>query len=232
MASVKRGPSAFFPLGRGWLAISCTSLEPPSRPGRRRLGRRHPCYRINLDDELAEARTLTIRCACKAGDAWPACGGCRGLITSGIEPEMATSRPERICEQCGRRFGWRRKWARTWDEVRYCSDRCRRQTTRSLDETLERAIDAFLSRRAVDASLCPSEVARAVSPKEWRTLMDPTRAAARRMAARGELVFTQGGRIVDPRRRADRSDCAGPGSLASLAELNRVAPRYGPAGAR
>ena len=33
--------------------------------------------------------------------------------------------PEKICAACGRPFTWRRKWARTWDEVRYCSDACR-----------------------------------------------------------------------------------------------------------
>ncbi|MGH1592018.1 DUF2256 domain-containing protein [Methylobacterium phyllosphaerae] len=33
--------------------------------------------------------------------------------------------PEKICAQCGRPFAWRKKWARVWNEVRYCSDRCR-----------------------------------------------------------------------------------------------------------
>jgi hypothetical protein len=33
--------------------------------------------------------------------------------------------PEKICAHCGRPFSWRKKWARTWDEVKYCSDRCR-----------------------------------------------------------------------------------------------------------
>ena len=33
--------------------------------------------------------------------------------------------PQKICAACGRPFAWRRKWARDWDEVRYCSDRCR-----------------------------------------------------------------------------------------------------------
>ncbi|WP_081602024.1 MULTISPECIES: DUF2256 domain-containing protein [unclassified Thioalkalivibrio] len=38
--------------------------------------------------------------------------------------------PEKICAVCGRPFSWRRKWARCWDEVRYCSDACRRRRTR------------------------------------------------------------------------------------------------------
>ncbi len=33
--------------------------------------------------------------------------------------------PAKICATCGRPFTWRKKWAKTWDEVRYCSDRCR-----------------------------------------------------------------------------------------------------------
>jgi hypothetical protein len=33
--------------------------------------------------------------------------------------------PVKVCEACRRPMVWRRRWARTWDEVRYCSDRCR-----------------------------------------------------------------------------------------------------------
>lgn len=38
--------------------------------------------------------------------------------------------PEKICAQCGRPFAWRKKWQRVWDEVRYCSDRCRSEARR------------------------------------------------------------------------------------------------------
>ncbi|MFD1436850.1 DUF2256 domain-containing protein [Acinetobacter terrae] len=27
-----------------------------------------------------------------------------------------------------RPFSWRKKWQRCWDEVRYCSERCKRQS--------------------------------------------------------------------------------------------------------
>lgn len=33
--------------------------------------------------------------------------------------------PSKTCVTCGRPFTWRKKWARVWEEVRYCSDRCR-----------------------------------------------------------------------------------------------------------
>jgi hypothetical protein len=34
--------------------------------------------------------------------------------------------PQKTCVTCGRPFTWRKKWARDWDSVRYCSERCRR----------------------------------------------------------------------------------------------------------
>ncbi|MDX2283018.1 MAG: DUF2256 domain-containing protein [Bacteroidia bacterium] len=33
--------------------------------------------------------------------------------------------PVKTCAVCGRPFAWRKKWEAVWDEVRYCSDRCR-----------------------------------------------------------------------------------------------------------
>jgi hypothetical protein len=35
--------------------------------------------------------------------------------------------PTKICPVCGRSFTWRKKWESCWDEVKYCSDRCRRR---------------------------------------------------------------------------------------------------------
>ncbi|MCC6511474.1 MAG: DUF2256 domain-containing protein [Pirellulaceae bacterium] len=34
--------------------------------------------------------------------------------------------PEKICAHCLRPFAWRKKWAKVWHEVRFCSDRCRK----------------------------------------------------------------------------------------------------------
>jgi len=33
--------------------------------------------------------------------------------------------PQKTCVSCGKPFSWRRKWARDWDQVKFCSDRCR-----------------------------------------------------------------------------------------------------------
>lgn len=36
------------------------------------------------------------------------------------------SKESKICPVCQRPFEWRKKWAKVWDEVKYCSERCRR----------------------------------------------------------------------------------------------------------
>ena len=33
--------------------------------------------------------------------------------------------PEKTCAACGRPFAWRKKWARDWDDVKTCSERCK-----------------------------------------------------------------------------------------------------------
>lgn len=33
--------------------------------------------------------------------------------------------PQKTCEACGRPFAWRKKWARDWDNVKTCSERCK-----------------------------------------------------------------------------------------------------------
>ncbi|MEA5411094.1 DUF2256 domain-containing protein [Synechococcus sp. BA-120 BA3] len=40
-------------------------------------------------------------------------------------------RPSKTCPVCGRPFQWRRKWKDVWEEVRYCSERCRRNRPRA-----------------------------------------------------------------------------------------------------
>ena len=101
-------------------------------------------------------------------------------------------------------FGWRKKWARDWDSVRYCSDACRRRGVNAVDRQLEQVITELLGARRSGATICPSDAARAVSSEGWRELMEPARRAARRMVADGQVVITQGGRVVDPSRlRAD-----------------------------
>lgn len=37
--------------------------------------------------------------------------------------------PVKICASCGRPFAWRKKWECVWQDVKFCSDRCRMNKT-------------------------------------------------------------------------------------------------------
>ena len=104
----------------------------------------------------------------------------------------------KTCASCGRAIEWRRKWARSWDDVKYCSDACRRHKVTDTDRALEASIRSLLDSRKGGATICPSEAAREVGGEDWRDLMEPARRAARRLVAAGEVEVTQGGRVVDP----------------------------------
>ena len=59
-------------------------------------------------------------------------------ISGRTDPEAAMARmrkksdlPQKICACCGLPFSWRKKWARDWEQVRFCSDRCRAQGRRA-----------------------------------------------------------------------------------------------------
>ena len=116
--------------------------------------------------------------------------------------EAETAKKEKICKTCGRAFSWRKKWEKDWDVVKYCSDGCRGRKPGEADAALEEAIAGLLAERGRDKTICPSEAAKAVGGKDerrdWEGLMEPARAAARRLVAAGKIVITQGGRVVEP----------------------------------
>ena len=110
----------------------------------------------------------------------------------------ARSAAEKTYATCGRRMEYRARWSDVWPDVRHCSQRCRRERVDDTDRALENILVRLLAERASSATVCPSEVARAVEPQEWRPLMERSRRAGRRLAARGVVVFRKQGRIVDP----------------------------------
>ena len=108
-----------------------------------------------------------------------------------------TSRSEKRCARCGRPFAWRKKWASCWEQVRYCGERCRRQRLSPEESAIQQAVFALLEKRRSDSSICPSEVARQVLPEGWRDSMPMVRSVAKRLAADGFVVATQGKKTVD-----------------------------------
>ncbi len=64
---------------------------------------------------------------------------------------------------------------------------------------LRAAILAAVAARGPGRSLCPSEIARALAPADWRPLMPALRAAAALLAEEGRVAVTRRGRPVDAR---------------------------------
>ncbi|MDZ4049473.1 MULTISPECIES: DUF2256 domain-containing protein [Limnobacter] len=38
--------------------------------------------------------------------------------------------PSKPCTVCGKDMTWRKSWAKNWDDVKYCSDACRKAAPR------------------------------------------------------------------------------------------------------
>ena len=56
------------------------------------------------------------------------CGRCCQLINEPHkEEEMKKEHGlQKMCVTCRKPMAWRKKWSKNWTEVKYCSERCRR----------------------------------------------------------------------------------------------------------
>lgn len=114
-------------------------------------------------------------------------------------PNRSQAPADKTCERCGRRITWRKKWARDWDQVRYCSQSCRsgnRTTDAELDDFLLTLIAAQPRRRVdvlgeIDARVVRAGLATSAEVREQ------VRRSARRLSARGLVIIRQGGHVVD-----------------------------------
>ena len=113
--------------------------------------------------------------------------------------------PTKTCAACGRTITWRKKWERDWDSVKFCSDACRSRRPGPQDKLLEETILRLLHERGAGKTICPSEAARTIAGDgalsedraRWEPLMEPARAAARRLVAANKIVITHAGHVVD-----------------------------------
>ena len=65
-----------------------------------------------------------MACACSTNSCgmwWKAKGGVPAIPKMRKKSDL----PTKTCLACGLPFTWRKKWERDWDNVKYCSDRCR-----------------------------------------------------------------------------------------------------------
>lgn len=131
-------------------------------------------------------------CFCSAG---------RRFEQSKAKPAERMSGEPKVCHSCGREITWRKKWERCWEEIKYCSDKCRNSKPGATGKELEAVILDLLAQRKGGATICPSEVARKHFGEDaWREHMETVRQAARRLVAEGQIEITQKGKPVDPSR--------------------------------
>lgn len=84
--------------------------------------------------------TRTMRTVVKKAEFMKKCHSRRELTTLYLIANGSMARaysksnlPSKICLVCQRSFAWRKKWADCWDDVKYCSERCRRRKSRAAD---------------------------------------------------------------------------------------------------
>jgi hypothetical protein len=49
------------------------------------------------------------------------------MVASMPKMRKKSELPVKTCPVCARPFAWRKKWARDWENVLYCSDACRKK---------------------------------------------------------------------------------------------------------
>ncbi|WP_345953216.1 DUF3253 domain-containing protein [Mucilaginibacter sp. PAMB04168] len=62
---------------------------------------------------------------------------------------------------------------------------------------IQERVLSMATERGADKTVCPSEVARALFPANWRKHMDEVREAAVALQQQGKVVITQKGEPVD-----------------------------------
>lgn len=103
---------------------------------------------------------------------------------------------EKICFSCGRPMKWRKSWEKNWDNIRYCSDACRKQRLEKNGNFIQERILSLATERGAEKSLCPSEVARSLWPSDWEEHMEEVRRVARLLHDKSLIEITQKGQVV------------------------------------
>jgi hypothetical protein len=95
--------------------------------------------------------------------------------------------PSKVCATCGRPFEWRKKWAAVWEDVKYCSDRCRNSRSKgspdsapSTADTVTRSFSSSATRRQwaqAAATVAASSAVLALQPRAAAAKPAPPTAA-------------------------------------------------------
>ena len=118
------------------------------------------------------------------------------------KPDRATPHKDKLCKTCRRPIHWQKKYEQDWDIIKFCSEACSGCYPGEKDAALEDAILQLLLEAHPNQTISPDEAAKQVggldSRRDWEALLQPARAAARRLAVAGKIEIMQHGATVDP----------------------------------
>ena len=97
------------------------------------------------------------------------------------------------CASCARPFERQKKFEKNWDEIKYCSSKCRREKLEKKQSDLEKLITQKLE---MVTNICPSQIAREEFGDKWKEQMEPIRCACRRLHLAEEILITQNKKAV------------------------------------
>jgi len=106
----------------------------------------------------------------------------------------------KVCLCCGLPFEKRKKWNSNWDEVKYCSEKCRKQVNSKRRKDLENIFNGEIAKLKPKSSFCLSVVAQKYREENWKMLMEELRQIARLATHNGKTEILQNDKPVAPHK--------------------------------
>ena len=96
---------------------------------------------------------------------------------------------EKICVSCGLSFSYRKKFSKNWDEIQYCSKKCRRNKLQKSDKVLEKFIIEFATGPHPLKVIQARTISRTYFGVHWKEFHQRVLAAIRRLSHRNILLI-------------------------------------------
>ena len=110
---------------------------------------------------------------------------------------MKTNLPQKSCSSCGRKFTWRKSFAKNWEDVKYCSKACRKRKLSKIDQQIESTILKLLVSQSHPTPVTTGQIADLLDFGNDKYLLESIKRAARRLEAKSFVIITQDGKRVD-----------------------------------
>jgi hypothetical protein len=110
---------------------------------------------------------------------------------------MKAKFPEKACQSCGRIFTLRKSLKNNWEEVKYCSNGCRKRKVTKFDKRIEILILELLEKQPHQKTISTRDIAKTLDVKDEKKLSEPIKRAARRLELNNFVIITQHGKKVD-----------------------------------